>query len=223
MHTVRSAGALSRHVAAHREWSLLLAAGAIAAVLFTDLVGIGVFHPRYSILNASSAGSWSHGVAALALAAGAAVCVLGAQRLPRQRAVWVATALILTLFFADEVSGLHASIDALSYHGVSYGKLMYAPILLVLVLCVWRMMIGSAHLTSLRTGAVLLLVSYLLHLFDPHIAPQLLWSKAGWVYQVKIGLKEGTELAGLLLVLLAMCGTALAESDGHPRSVATSH
>jgi hypothetical protein len=200
-------------VAGRWEWSLLLAAGAIGAVAFTDLIDFGVYHLRYTILNASSASSWSHAVAAGALLVGAAVCLAGAWRLPRQRAAWVATAAILALFFIDEVSGLHAQIDALSH-----GKLLYAPILLVLVLCVWRLMIGSTHLACLRAAAALLLGSYLIHVLGPHsIARELGWSPDGWAYQVAVVLKEGMELAGLLLALLALWGTAFAEKGKRGR------
>jgi len=187
-------------------WSLLLAAGAVGAVGLTHLVDFGAYNLRYRTLNANSSASWSHAVSAGALAVGAAVCLAGAWRLPRQRAPWIASAVILTLLFADELSGLHAHIDALSH-----GKLLYVPILLALVYCVWRLTMGMARLASVQAGAALLLASYLIHVLEPHnIAHAFGWSRDGWAFQVVVALKEGMELGGLLLILLALWVSAFA-------------
>ncbi len=192
------------------EWSLLLAAGAIGAVACTHLIDFGVYHLRYRILDATSAASWSHLASGGALAVGAVVCLAGARRLPRQRATWIATGVILALFFIDEASGLHADIDALN-NSLNYGKLLYAPILVVLAYCVWRLTRGTAQLASARAGALLLLVSYLIHVLEPHnIAHGFGWSADGWAFQGVVALKEGTELAGVLLALLALWGSAFA-------------
>lgn len=177
---------------------------ALGAVIATDLIDFGIYGLRYSVLNASLSSSWSHRVTTGALALGAAVCLIGARRLPRDRAVWMTTAAILTLLFIDEVSGLHTRIDALSH-----GKLLYAPLLVVLVLCVWRLTATTEYLACIRAAAVLLLSSYLLHILGPHnIARELGSSEYGWTYQVTVTLKEGFELAGVLLALVAVAGAA---------------
>lgn len=205
MNAVGSEGTLWRRAARRWEWPLALAAVAIAAVAVTDLIDFGVYHLRYAIMNASLSSSWSHAVAAGALALGAAVCLAGERRSRTQRATWITTAAILVLLFVDEASDLHAHIDALSH-----GKLLYAPILLVLALCVWRLTAGTAYIASVRAAAVLLLLSYLLHVLGPHnIARELGSSEYGWTYQVAVTLKEGFELAGVLLALLALAGAAL--------------
>ncbi len=83
--------------------------------------------------------------------------------------------MILTLLFADELSGLHAHIDAFIH-----GKLLYVPILLALVYCVWRLTMGMARLASVQAGAALLLASYLIHVLEPHnIAHAFGWSRDG--------------------------------------------
>jgi hypothetical protein len=206
---VRSEGAVWRRVARYRELAVLLAAGAIAAVGFTHLIDFGIYHLRYGILNANSAASWSHVVVAGALALGAAVCLAGARRSPRQRAAWIATAVILAVLFVGDVSPLHAEIDALNH-----GRLLYAPILSVLAYCVWRLTRSSAYFAIVRAGAALLLASYVIHVLEPHsIARALGWRVGGWEFQVVVALKEGTELAGVLLALLAVWGTAAATSQ----------
>ena len=196
-----------------RRWTVWLAVFAIASVLATDLVGFGVLHLRYRILDATSSASWSHVLSAGILAAGTAVCLMGAWRLPRERATWLATGAILALFFVDEATELHARIDSLGY-----GQLLYLPVLLIFVVGLWRLTVGTAQFGSLQAGAVLLLASYLLHVFDPHIANKFEWTVGSWEYQFKISLKEGLELAGLLLALLALWGAALAR---RPRSAAS--
>lgn len=114
---------------------------------------------------------------------------------------------MLGLFFLDEISGVHAQIDSLMGHG----KLLYAPILLVLVLCVWRLTAATAHLVSVRAGAALLAASYVIHVLEPHeIARALGWRAGGLAFQVVVSFKEGMELAGLLLVLLALSACAFA-------------
>jgi hypothetical protein len=91
-------------------------------------VDYGVYHLDYPALNANLSGSWSHALDAGALLVGALVCLAGAWRSQLERATWVAVAVVLALFTVDEVSSLHAEIG-----GSRYGKLLYAPILAVLV------------------------------------------------------------------------------------------
>jgi hypothetical protein len=205
---ISSTRAAERGATPRRGWSLLLAAGAIGAVACTHLIDFGVYQLRYRIFDATSAASWSHLTTGGALAVGAVVCFAGARRLPMQRATWIATGVILALFFIDEASGLHADIDSLN-RSLNYGKLLYAPILVILALCVWRLTRGTGQLANARAGAGLLLVSYLIHVLEPHnIARELGWSMGGWAFQGVVALKEGTELAGVLLALLALWGAA---------------
>jgi hypothetical protein len=194
-------------VSCPRGWSVPLALTAIAAVAVTHLVDYGIYGLRYWMFNANSAASWSHGVVAGVLGIGGAVCFVGAWRLPRQRAAWVATAVILTLFCVGEVSELHAEIDALS-------RLLYVPVLAIMVYCVWRLTRGGAYYNVIAAGAALLVASYVIHVLEPHnIAETFGWRAGGWAFQVVVAVKEGTELAGVLLALLALWGTAAAPAQ----------
>ncbi len=183
---------------------MLVAAGALGAVAVTHLIDFGVYNLRYTILNANSSASWSHGVTAGALGLGAAVSLAGARGQPERRATWVANAAMLALFFADEISELHTEIGSLSY-----GKLLYAPILAVLAYCVWSLTRRGAYFAVVRAAAALLVSAYVIHVLDPHnIARTLGWTVGGWAFQVVVAVKEGTELAGVLLALLALSGAA---------------
>jgi hypothetical protein len=179
---------------------------AIAAVAATHLLDFGVYDFRYRALDANLSVSWSHALAHCALALAALACVAGAWRARRRRALWIASAALLAVFFLDEVSGLHVQVDALRH-----GKILYAPALLVLVYCVWRLTFAGARLASALAAGALLLASYAIHVLEPpSIARVLGWRTGGWGVEAVIALKEGTELAGLLLVLLALGAAAFA-------------
>lgn len=176
----------------------------MVAVAGTHLIDYGVYHLGYGILNANLATSWSHALDAWALAAGAIVCVAGAWRHLHRRAGWWATATMLALFFVDEISGLHTAIG-----GLYLGKLLYAPVLVLLAFSVWRLTRDCAYTGVVLASAALLVVSYVIHVIDPHrIARALDWRVGGWAFQVVVALKEGAELAGVLLALMALCGAA---------------
>lgn len=197
-----------------RHGFALLGAGAIAAVAATHLIDYGVYHLEYEALNANLAVSWSHAVDAGALGVGAAVALIGARRWPTRRATWLATAAMLALFFIDEITELHTKIG-----GLNHGKLLYAPLLVALVYCVWRLTWDGAHRAAVRAGAALLAVSYTIHVLDPHhIARALGWQDGGWAFQCVVALKEGTELAGVLLALLALAGAAAAGAEATGRA-----
>jgi hypothetical protein len=190
-----------RIAARSRPW--LWAALALVAVISTDLIDYGADHLRNHIFNASSASSWSHHADAAALAVGSMASLLGAWRSAGQRHLWAPVAAILALLFLDEVSPLHARIDQLSY-----GKLLYAPVLIVLVGCVWRLSTDTDEAVVVRAALATLAVSYAIHILGPHADNALGWHRYSWPYQLKVGLKEGTELAGLVVAVWALCRLA---------------
>jgi len=190
--------------------------GAIAAVGLTHLLDYGAFDLKYRLFDANRVESWSHILDAAALAAGTAVCVAGARRTEKRsgaRRAWAITATVLALFVLDEASGLHSRIGDL--HN---GKLLYAPILVVLAYCIWRLTRDGRHVGQVRAAAALLVCAYAIHVLDPHrIARTLGWPHESWAFQVVVALKEGTELAGVLLALLALtAAAAAAAAHGRP-------
>ena len=55
---------------------------------------------------------------------------------------------------------------------------------------------------SVALGALAL--SYVVHIFGPHVVAEFGWGTDSWAFQAKVGLKEGTELAGWLLMVVAL-------------------
>lgn len=182
-----------------RVWPLLLAGAVVVAVLVTNLIDFGADHLRVRLLDANTDTSWSHRATAAALAAGAAVALLRAVRSNPRRAWWAATAGILVFLFVVEISPVHVQVDRLSY-----GKLVYAPLLVGLVVCVWRLANSSSHASLMLAGLAALFVSYTIHLFGMPVMHALGWGSESWGYQARAGLKEGAELAGWLLVVLTL-------------------
>jgi hypothetical protein len=62
---------------------------------------------------------------------------------------------------------------------------------------------------------MLLLASLAIHVLGPSAVRALGWGPDSWAYQIKVGLKEGTELAGWVLLLPPLARLAL-----DPRSAA---
>lgn len=180
-----------------RLWGL--AAVALAVVVATNLLDLKIYQFRVRVLDANWQFSWSHDLDTLALAIGVVVTAVGARRHPRHRALWSASAVILALFLLDEVSPLHAEIGHVS-------KLLYAPILVGLAACVWLL----ADRTAQRPVALLGLATLLI-CFGMHVVGLTVLRPIGYMsvpYQLGVGLKEGTELAGLLIVLCALAALA---------------
>jgi hypothetical protein len=188
---------------ADRRWPLAVAAVLFVAVLASDLLDFGAYRLRYPLLNAGSPSSWSHDLTPILLAAGAVACLLGARHETGRRATWLATAAVLAFLFVDEITSLHADVDSLSY-----GKLVYVPALLVVVICMWRLTAGGAHAPNLRVAFGVLLLGYAVHVVGPHVHARGL-DPGGWANQVRVGTKEGAELAGLALALQAVASVAL--------------
>jgi hypothetical protein len=181
----------------------LLAGLAVASVILTNLVDLHFDGLGIRLLNANSASSWSHRADAAMLAAGAVLALFGARRSTTRRRLWISVAVILALFLFDEVSSLHAHIDQLTrFDRISYGKLLYAPLLLVLVISICRLAAGTDQVSLLLVGLLTLLVSYLTHVFVLSLV--IGWGYYSWAYQAVVGIKEGAALGGLVLLLSAL-------------------
>jgi hypothetical protein len=168
-------------------------------VVLTNLVDFEADEERIGLLNANLASSWSHRATAAALLFGGGLAALRAGRGARCRPWWSATAAALVFLFVVEVTPAHVQVDRLSH-----GKLIYVPLLACLVVCVLRLVQGSEQVTLLRVGLAALTGSYLVHVLGPSAVRALGWGTDSSAYQVKVGLKEGTELSGWLLLVLAL-------------------
>jgi len=179
------------------RWLLLVAGLALIAVIVTNWLSLKLDHLSYTLLNANWESSWSHNADTLALAIGACVAISVALRPSAHRRLWALTAAILALFVLVEISSLHARIGA-----VSFNKLLYAPILLALVVAVWRLTAGTPQRGLAVWGIATLLVSFAMHVAGLHLLRPIGYFT--WLYQTGVGLKSGTELAGLILLVSAL-------------------
>ncbi len=172
----------------------VVAAVGLAAVVITQLVNFGADDLRIPLLNANSSSSWSHLVVIATLIGATAISAIEARRSDARRGLWLVASVILAFLSIDEITPLHTQVDQMSW-----GKAIYAPILVALGICLWRLSAGSPERLVVRVGIVTLAVSFGIHVFGPHVLAAL--GLSTWAYQTKVALKEGTELAGWLLVL----------------------
>jgi hypothetical protein len=181
---------------------VLLATAVAGTVIVTNLIDFEADGLRIRLLDADLGSSLSHRATAAALLAGGALALLRARRAGGRRAWWGATAAALIILFVAEVSPAHVDVDRLSY-----GKLIYVPLLACLVVCVRRLVDGSDQGTVMWVGLATLAGSYAVHVLGPQVVQTLGWGTDSWAYQLKVGLKEGAELAGWLLLVLALWGS----------------
>jgi hypothetical protein len=177
----------------------VLAGAGFVAVLITHLVDFGSDGLRVGVLNADSDASWSHRLIAATLVAATAVAAVNAWRSRERRGLWAVVAGILAFLAVDELSSLHTQVDQMAW-----GKALYGPILLVLGVCLWRLAARRPQGLVLRVGVAILFLSFGIHVFGPHIVHALGYGTDSWPYQVKVALKQGTELAGWLLVFIGL-------------------
>jgi hypothetical protein len=178
---------------------VLLAGGVAAAVVLTNLIDFEADAERIGFFNANLASSWSHRATAGALLVGGGVAALRVRGGGRHRRWWGVTAAALIFLFVVEVSPAHVQVDRLSY-----GKLIYLPLLACLAVCVVRLLDGSDQVTVMRVALAALAGSYAVHVLGPDAVRALGWGTGSWAYQLKVGLKEGLELSGWLLLVLAL-------------------
>lgn len=190
------------------RWKLAIAVLALAAVVGTNQFDLATRHLSNHMLNANLQLSWSHLADTLVIAAGVLATVIGARVQRDRRRLWIAAGTILALFFLDEASPLHDHIDKLPG-----GKLLYTPILLALVVCVWYLANRSDEQRIIGLGLATLFFSFGMHIVGLRILIPL--GYFNWLYQAGVGVKTGTELAGLLLVVLGIWRLARAA----PRSI----
>jgi hypothetical protein len=181
-----------------------IAGAGFVAVVATHLIDFGTDQLRAGMFNADSDASWSHLLVAAILVAATAAAAVGAWRATDQRRLWTGALAVLAFLAIDEVTPLHKHVD-----NVSWGKALYAPILLILGVCVWRLSARTSQQKILRVGLATLVISFAIHVFGVHVVNALGWGTGSWAYQVKVALKEGSELAGWFLVLVGLWRLAL--------------
>jgi hypothetical protein len=170
--------------------ALAVAAVLVAAEALGHLLDFGVWGLRIQALNADAENGMGPWIASLAIfvAAGAAtVRALGARRRD-----FAALAAILGFLAIGGRLDLRSSVP--------HWMLLYAPLLAAAAVLVWRLVPEPIA----RIGLAALALSLVIHVAGPPLLARLGWGPASWAYQVKIAIKEGTELAGWTLVAAAL-------------------
>jgi hypothetical protein len=190
--TYRASGRESRR---SYRFLVVLAALACGAVVATNVLWLGVDDLRTTVIDANWEFSWSHDLDTVLLAIGVYASLFGARANGPHRRLWLATAAILALFVLDEVSAFHGQFGNLE-------KLLYAPILAALVVCVWRLTAETEERAPVVWSLVTLVFAFAMHVAGLHLLRPIGYPT--YVYQVGVGFKEGTELAGLILLVAAL-------------------
>lgn len=168
---------------------------AVGLVVGTNLLSLGLDQLRTSVMNANWEFSWSHDADTVLLAIGVYASLVGARAPGPHRRLWAGTTAILALFVIDEVSALHGQLGNLD-------KLLYAPVLAVLVVCVWRLTAETHERALVRWGLGTLVFAFGMHVAGLHLLRPIGYTT--YVYQAGVGFKEGTELAGFVLLVTGL-------------------
>lgn len=170
----------------------------LVAELTTHLVDYGVYQLRVRVMDAnlgSSPVAWIS-PAAVAVALVAAILLARRGRVHVLLPAALGVVLVLTTRHVGE--------------SLPHWQLLLLPPLGVALFLLWR---GADGLDALaarmcRVGCMLLVSAFVLHVFGGPGLHRLGVHDYSWPYQVKVALKEGSEIAGWLLVASGLAATA---------------
>jgi hypothetical protein len=174
---------------------LALSAGVLALAVGIQLLDFGVYDLRVAFLNSADEWSYSHVLATVAFVAGAVAGVTGTRSAGRPAWAWRGVAGVFAVLVIDNLSRAHEYIPA--------WPAVYAPLLGALAVCLVVVARDTDRRPFVLTGLALLFASLVIHVAGPAAIRGLGWTPDGWAYQVKVALKEGSELAGWLLLVPA--------------------
>jgi hypothetical protein len=176
---------------------LVLAAVVVTAEATAQLVDFWALQLRQPALDSSSDDGIFVRIGTFALLA----CALATLSLARRRVLPLALAAVVGWLFVDELLDVHSQIP--------HWTLAYVPLLALVLAGYWRLSRSFAGDTQrlVRGGLLLLVASAAIHLAGPHLLAALGWGPDAWEYQVKIALKEGTEIGGWLVLASGLAAT----------------
>ena len=182
---------------AHRG-GLYAALAAAALVMATQLLDFGAWNLRVRALDASYEWSWSHVASTTCIATGTVLCVAGAARAGGggRRRAWRAAAILMAVLLADNVTRLHEHVP--------HWPVVYAPLVVGLGVAMAAVAAGRPGARLVHAAVALLCLSLVIHVAGPRAVSALGWSPTSLAFQVKVALKEGTELAGWVLLLTGL-------------------
>jgi hypothetical protein len=106
----------------------------------------------------------------------------------------LATAAILVFFAIDDALELH--------YGVPYWPIVYLPLFGIVGWTLWSLANASLPPTRqmLKAGLGLLIAAVLVDVIAPALLERGGWDVGAWPHELKVVLKEGTQLAGWVLI-----------------------
>jgi len=166
----------------------------------TQLLDFTAWNLRVRAIDASYEWSWSHVASTTCIAIGTVLCVAGAAGTDGggrgRRRAWRAAAVLMAVLLADNVTRLHEHVP--------HWPLVYAPLVVGLGVAVAAVAAGRPGGRVVHAAVGLLCLSLVIHVAGPKAVSALGWSPTSLAFQVKVGLKEGTELAGWVLLLTGL-------------------
>jgi len=164
----------------------------------TQLLNFTAWNLRIRALDASYEWSWSHVASTTCIATGTVLCVAGAARAGGggRRRAWRAAAILMAVLLADNVTRLHEHVP--------HWPVVYAPLVVGLGVAMAAVAAGRPGARLVHAAVALLCLSLVIHVAGPRAVSALGWSPTSLAFQVKVGLKEGTELAGWVLLLTGL-------------------
>jgi hypothetical protein len=169
-----------------------IAAAVVAAQVSAHLVDFWALHLRSVSLDSASEDSVFVRIGTVAVLA----CAVATLALARRRRS-LPTALLglaAAWLFVDGALGLHERIP--------HWTLLYVPLLAAVLAGFWRLATPFAPTARrlVRAALLLLVLSAAIHRLGPHLLAALGWGPNAWEYQVKIALKEASEIGGWMLL-----------------------
>ncbi len=176
--------------------AILIVGVSVTAVVTAHLVDFGVYDLRINAMNANlgtSPVAWVSPAAVLIALVASIVLVL---RTGQGSIRVLPFALAIVLVLATRHIG----------ESIPYWQVLLLPPLGVTLVALW---IAARDLNPstgrmLRSGCLLLVIAFSLHVFGAAILRHLGFGVDSWPYQVKIALKEGSEISGWMLIAAAL-------------------
>ncbi len=181
---------------------------AIGGVCIAVMLGVGVavaqvvdyeLGLRSFALDSSSDRSLVGGLTMLLLTAATAGAWLLAATRAEQRGTSIIGALCLT------------TIVALKLSMVPHAALLAAPFAAGAFVCLWRLAAGGSIAGRVvRAACIVLGVSFVAHVFGGWLVTELGRGGDSWIYQIKVIVKHGSELAGWMLLATGLASMWIA-------------
>ena len=204
MPAVETAGVEDHHAGSVRPPERVIVGGVVlAAVVVTvqevaNLVDFGVYHYRFAFVNPNNESSLFAWIGGVVILFAAFLCFLHSRHSRSERGRYLLSGLALA------VIGLE---NRVRYHeGTVHRAIIYVPLLGAmftgLVWTSWRWP-GAAR-RVVWTGLSSLVLSFALHKVAPHLLAHFGYGSGDWPYEVKVSLKESSELCGWILIATAL-------------------